>query len=64
MKCDTNTQWCLDVDERKKRTWGLSNTQWYFNIFCVGKPNKQNVLTGAFRECRGRRRSPSEGGRF
>jgi hypothetical protein len=40
-------QWCLDVDERKTSTWGLSSTQWY--IFGVEKPKKQNVLMRAFR---------------
>ena len=25
------TQCCLDLDEREKRIWGLSSTQWYFN---------------------------------
>jgi hypothetical protein len=50
--------------EKKKCAWGLSSTQWYYNIFCVGKPKNQNVLTRAFRGRRGRRRPPSEGGRF
>ena len=58
------TQWCLDVDEREKRTWGLSSTQWYFNIFWVGKQKKKNVLTRAFRGRQGQRRPSSEGGWF
>ena len=58
------TQWSLDVDERKKCARGLSSTQWYFNIFWVGKPKKQNVVTRAFRGSQGQRRPPSEGGWF
>ena len=57
-------QWCLDVDEGKKRSPCLSSTQWYSNIFWVGKPKKQNFLMTAFRGRRGWRRPPSEGGRF
>ena len=38
------SQWWLDVDEREKSTPCLSSTQWYSNIFWVGKPKKRNDL--------------------
>ena len=50
-------QWCLNRCrwERKKlpHVWVLSSTQWYFNIFWVGKPKKQNDWMRAFQECQG-----------
>ena len=43
------TQWCLNVDEREKKSSPyLSSTQWYSNIFWVGKPIKRNDLIWAF----------------